>query len=166
MTDGLKIVGQQNLGEVVAVRGSVIDVRFTHKIPLIHNKLQSFDTDGILLEVLAHLDHDTIRCIALTPVQGLARGSTILDTGFPFAVPTSNCLLGRMFNVFGETIDGKGELGCGEWRPVHRKPPSLMQRVTSSEIFTTGIKVIDVLSPIERGGKAGLFGGQVSARQY
>ena len=156
---GRKIVGQENLGEVVAVRGSVIDVRFTHKIPLIHNKLQSVDNEGILLEVLAHLDHETIRCIALTPVQGMARGSTILDTGFPFAVPTSNCLLGRMFNVFGETIDGKGELGCGEWRPVHRKPPSLMQRVTSSEIFTTGIKVIDVLSPIERGGKAGLFGG-------
>ena len=157
--DGRKIVGQENLGEVVAVRGSVIDVRFTHKIPLIHNKLQSVDNKGMLLEVLAHLDHETVRGIALTPVQGLARGSTILDTGFPFAVPTSNCLLGRMFNVFGETIDGKGELDCGEWRPVHRKPPSLIQRVTSSEIFTTGIKLIDVLSPIERGGKAGLFGG-------
>jgi len=150
---------QENLGEVIAVRGSVIDIRFLQKIPLIHNKLQSVDNHGILLEVLAHLDHETVRGIALTPVQGLARGSAMLDTGHPFTVPTGNCLLGRMFNVFGETIDGNGELHCGEWRPVHSKPPSLIQRVTSQEIYTTGIKVIDVLAPIERGGKAGLFGG-------
>lgn len=156
---GDKTVGRENRGEVVAVRGSVIDVRFPRTIPLIHNRLQSVDNHGILLEVLAHLDYETVRGIALTPVQGLARGSAVLDTGRPFAVPVGNCLLGRMFNVFGETIDGNGELDCGEWRPVHRKPPSLTQLVTSSEIFTTGIKVIDVLAPLERGGKAGLFGG-------
>jgi F-type H+-transporting ATPase subunit beta len=113
----------------------------------------------VLVEVLAHLDHETVRGIALTPTQGLARGSILIDTGGPFTVPTGNCLLGRMFNVFGDTIDGRGDLTCGERRPVHRRPPALTKLVTSSEILETGIKVIDVLSPLERGGKAGLFGG-------
>jgi len=112
-----------------------------------------------MVEVLAHLDHETVRGIALTSTQGLARGSILIDTGEPFTVPTGNCLLGRMFNVFGETIDGKEILSCGERRPAHRPPPPLTELVTSSEILETGIKVIDVLSPLERGGKAGLFGG-------
>ena len=150
---------QDNFGEVVAVRGSVIDVRFRGRIPLIHNQLRLNGLPEVLVEVLAHLDHQTVRGIALTPTQGLARGSTLVDTGGPFMVPTGNALLGRMFNVFGETIDGRGLLCCGEPRSVHRKPPALTERVTSSEILETGIKVIDVLSPLERGGKAGLFGG-------
>jgi F-type H+/Na+-transporting ATPase subunit beta len=150
---------QKNTGEVVAVRGSVIDVRFTHRIPLIHNQLRSYGPSEVLVEVLAHLDHETVRGIALSPTQGLARGSFLIDTGGPFAVPTGTELLGRMFNVFGETIDGRGLLCCRELRSVHRKPPTLTERVTSSEILETGIKVIDVLSPLERGGKAGLFGG-------
>jgi F-type H+-transporting ATPase subunit beta len=150
---------QENPGEVVVIRGSVIDVRFPGRIPLIHNRLKAPDSSGVLVEVLAHLDHETVRGIALTPTQGLARGSILLDTGGPFTTPTGDCLLGRMFNVFGETIDGRGKLPCGEQRPVHRRPPPLTELVTSSEILETGIKVIDVLSPLERGGKAGLFGG-------
>jgi len=149
----------ENAGAVVAVRGSVIDVRFPSRIPLIHNQLRSAELPEILVEVLAHLDHETVRGIALTPTQGLARGSVLLDTGGPFLVPTGTALLGRMFNVFGKTIDDRGLLCCGESRSVHRKPPALTERVTSSEILETGIKVIDVLSPLERGGKAGLFGG-------
>lgn len=149
----------ENAGEVVAVRGSVIDVRFPDSIPLIRNQLLSYGPPAILIEVLAHLDHQTVRGIALSPTQGLARGSILIDTGGPFTVPTGNELLGRMFNVFGETIDGRGLLCCGEPRSVHRKPPTLTERVTSWQILETGIKVIDVLSPLERGGKAGLFGG-------
>jgi len=149
----------ENAGTVVAVRGSVIDVRFSDSIPFIHNKLRSDRMPEVLVEVLAHLDHHTVRGIALTPTQGLARGSVLVDTGSSFTVPTGNALLGRMFNVFGETIDGRGFLCCGEPRPVHRGPPPLTDRMTSSEILETGIKVIDVLSPLERGGKAGLFGG-------
>jgi F-type H+/Na+-transporting ATPase subunit beta len=159
MEHGYRESEQKNPGEVVVVRGSVIDVRFTGRIPLIHNRLRTPDSSGVLVEVLAHLDHETVRGIALTPTQGLARGSILIDTGGPFTVPTGNCLLGRMFNVFGDTIDGKGALSCGEQRPVHRRPPALTELVTSSEILETGIKVIDVLSPLERGGKAGLFGG-------
>lgn len=150
---------RENSGEVVAIRGSVIDVRFSHKIPLIHNQLRAYATPEILVEVLAHLDHETVRGIALTPTQGLARGTVLFDTGGTFTVPTGPALLGRMFNVFGATIDDRGFLCCGEPRSVHRQPPSLTERVTSSEILETGIKVIDVLSPLERGGKAGLFGG-------
>ncbi len=157
--NGNKGYGKEREGEVVVVRGSVIDVRFPHRIPLIHNRLESPGSPAVMVEVLAHLDHETVRGIALTSTQGLARGSVLIDTGEPFTVPTGNCLLGRMFNVFGETIDGKEILSCGERRPAHRPPPPLTELVTSSEILETGIKVIDVLSPLERGGKAGLFGG-------
>jgi F-type H+-transporting ATPase subunit beta len=159
MEHGYRESEQENPGEVVVVRGSVIDVRFTGRIPLIHNRLRTPDSSGVLVEVLAHLDHETVRGIALTPTQGLARGSILIDTGGPFTVPTGDGLLGRMFNVFGDTIDGRGKPACGERRPVHRRPPALTELVTSSEILETGIKVIDVLSPLERGGKAGLFGG-------
>lgn len=156
---GHKVTGHENFGEVVAVRGSVIDVCFPSRIPLIHNRLAASDASGVLVEVLAHLDHETVRGIALTPTQGLSRGSVLIDTGGPFTVPTGPVLLGRMFNVFGETIDGGGKLACSEQRPVHRRPPALTELVTSAEILETGIKVIDVLAPLERGGKAGLFGG-------
>ncbi len=97
--------------------------------------------------------------MALTPTRGLARGSAILDTGEPLRVPVGPHILGRVFNVFGETIDNLGEIEGGEWRSIHRQPTPLTQRAPTSEIFTTGIKAIDVLAPLERGGKAGLFGG-------
>ncbi|MGA7826529.1 MAG: F0F1 ATP synthase subunit beta [Geobacteraceae bacterium] len=150
---------QKNVGEVVAVRGSVIDVHFFDTIPLIHNKLCSEGPSRVLVEVLAHLDHETVRGIALTPTQGLARGSLLIDTGGPFTVPTGTELLGRMFNVFGEVIDDRGPFCCTETRTIHKSPPSLTERETSAEILETGIKLIDVLTPLERGGKAGLFGG-------
>lgn len=151
--------GAGNIGAVVAVRGSVIDVCFPARIPLIHNRLMASDASGVQVEVLAHLDHETVRGIALSPVQGLSRGSILIDTGGPFTVPTGTALLGRMFNVFGESIDGGDQPVCGEHRPVHRRPPVLTELVTSPEILETGIKMIDVLAPLERGGKAGLFGG-------
>ena len=112
-----------------------------------------------MIEVLAQRDARHVRGIALTPTQGLARGMTVEDTGGPLKAPVGKGILSRMFNVFGDTIDREAALSDVQWRPVHQAPPSLARRSTKSEIFETGIKVIDVLVPLERGGKAGLFGG-------
>lgn len=147
------------LGKVVSVRGSVVDVYFSGSIPELHTQLLAGDKGEVLIEVTAHLNTEVIRGIALTPTQGLARGVNVVNTGHPFRVPVGKRLLGRMFNVFGAAIDGKEELNGGEWRSIHQAPAPLAQRVTTSEIFETGIKIIDVLTPLERGGKTGLFGG-------
>lgn len=148
-----------NLGVVVAVRGSVVDVRFDHHLPSIHTVLQAGAAGEIVIEVLAQRDARHVRGIALTPTQGLARGMRVEDTGGPLKAPVGRALLSRMFDVFGNVIDRQGPLTGAKWRSVHRAPPALVRRSTKSEIFETGIKVIDVLVPLERGGKAGLFGG-------
>lgn len=124
-----------------------------------HNVLRAGEDHSIVIEVAAHLDSNTVRGIALTPTQGLAQGSSITDTGDPLRVPVGERLLGRVFNVFGEVIDRQEPITGGEWRSIHRVPPSFNEQETTSEVFATGIKAIDVLSPLERGGKAGLFGG-------
>ena len=113
----------------------------------------------IAIEVLAQLDAHRVRGIALTPTQGLARGMTVEDTGGPLKAPVGKGILSRMFDVFGKALDREGAVSNVEWRTVHRAPPALARRSTKSEVFETGIKVIDVLVPLERGGKAGLFGG-------
>ncbi|MDF1712299.1 MAG: F0F1 ATP synthase subunit beta, partial [Akkermansiaceae bacterium] len=146
-------------GTVVSVRGSVIDVRFDHDLPPIHNMLQAGKDGQIAIEVMAQRDAHHVRGIALTSTQGLARGTAVHDTGGPLMVPVDKDIRSRMFDVFGNTIDRESQLPEGERRSVHRAPPPLEQRSTKSEIFETGIKVIDVLVPLERGGKAGLFGG-------
>jgi F-type H+-transporting ATPase subunit beta len=105
------------------------------------------------------MDAHTIRGIALTPTSGLKRGATVINTGKPLQVPVGDRLLGRVFDVFGKAIDGKDDIEGGEWRSIHQKPPAITQQSTQSEILTTGIKAIDLLAPLERGGKAGLFGG-------
>ncbi len=148
-----------NRGVVVAVRGSVVDVRFDAHLPPIYSVLRAGDRRQIVIEVLAQRDRRHVRGIALTPTQGLARGMAVEDTGGPLQAPVGKEILSRMFDVFGQTIDGEGELSDVQWRSVHRAPPPLSERSTKSEIFETGIKVIDVLVPLERGGKAGLFGG-------
>jgi F-type H+-transporting ATPase subunit beta len=147
-----------NLGAVVSVRGSVVDVRFDAHLPPIYSLLHAKD-GKIAIEVLAHLDAHHVRCISLTPTQGLARGAPVEDTGGPLNAPVGKGTLGRMFDVFGNAIDRQEAPNDVQWRSVHRAPPALAQRSTKSEIFETGIKVIDVLVPLERGGKAGLFGG-------
>lgn len=149
---------QANTGTVVSVRGSVIDAHFSEKLPPIYNVLRCGDNNEIVIEVNTHLDSKTVRGIALTPTQGLARNSSVLDTGHPLQVPVGKELLGRAFNVFGQPIDTK-EAIKGEMRSIHQSPIPLTQQSTVSEIFETGIKAIDVLAPLERGGKAGLFGG-------
>ncbi|HNY11245.1 MAG TPA: F0F1 ATP synthase subunit beta [Candidatus Wallbacteria bacterium] len=148
-----------NQGTVAAIRGSVVDVYFENGLPPIYSLLRAGFEGRIAIEVLAQLDANRVRCIALTPTQGLARGMAVEDAGGPLKAPVGKNILSRMFNVFGNAIDRKPAPEDVSWRSVHQAPPPLKSRSTKSEIFETGIKIIDVLVPLERGGKAGLFGG-------
>lgn len=147
-----------NHGSVVSVRGSVVDIRFDSKLPAIYSLLHT-GNGKIAIEVLKQLDANIVRGIALTPTQGLARGTPVVDSGETLMAPIGKGILSRMFDVFGNAIDRQVELSDIRWKSVHQAPPSLARHATSSEIFETGIKAIDVLVPLERGGKAGLFGG-------
>jgi len=149
----------ENIGTVLSVRGSVVDAHFPERLPSLLNVLRAGDDGDIIIEVVTHLSAEQVRGVALTSEQGLAQGSPITDTGHPLKVPVGKRLKGRVFNVFGETIDRGDPVTGGEWRSIHQAPVPLHRQSTASEIFTTGIKAIDVLSPLELGGKAGLFGG-------
>jgi F-type H+-transporting ATPase subunit beta len=148
-----------NSGAVVSVRGSVVDVRFDQFLPPIYSMLRAGAEGKIVIEVLAQLDARRVRGIALTPTQGLARGMPVEDTGGPLKAPVGKTIISRMFDVFGSAIDRQPAPTSVRWQDIHRDPPPLSERSTKSEIFETGIKAIDVLVPLERGGKAGLFGG-------
>src|SRR6202453_3256694 len=148
-----------NIGTIVSVRGSVVDVQFADQLPPINSLLKAGKDGRIVIEVWAQLSAHLVRGIALTPTQGLSRGTKVIDTGGPLKAPVGTGILSRMFDVFGNIIDRREPLANVELRSVHRTPPSLAERITKSEIFETGIKAIDVLAPLERGGKAGLFGG-------
>ncbi|MDR3411747.1 MAG: F0F1 ATP synthase subunit beta [Formivibrio sp.] len=158
MPKGELDLNSPNLGVITSVRGSVVDIRFDSHLPPIYSLLYAKERE-IAIEVLAQLDASHVRGIALTPTQGLARGTPVEDSGGPLKVPVGKNILSRMFDVFGNTIDREPALRDVQWRSVHRAPPALSRRSTQSEIFETGIKAIDVLMPLERGGKAGLFGG-------
>lgn len=140
------------------MRGSVVDIMFEQRLPPIQSLLHAFEGE-IAIEVLSQLDAHRVRGIALTPTQDLARGMVVKDTGGPLQAPVGKGILSRMFDVFGNAIDRQEAPTEIQWRSVHNAPPALARRSTKSEIFETGIKVIDVLMPLERGGKAGLFGG-------
>ncbi len=146
-------------GTVVAVRGSVVDVQFPGKLPPIYSLLRAGASGEVAIEVLSQLSDSRVRGIALTPTQGLARGTAVSNTGAPLKAPVGNSILSRMFDVFGNTIDRLDTLTDVQWRSIHAASPQLAQLAAKSELFETGIKVIDVLAPLERGGKAGLFGG-------
>ena len=148
-----------NQGKVISIRGSVVDVLFSDMLPEPHSLLKSDNTQQIVLEVMTYLSSELVRTIALTPTQGLARGSIVNSTGHPLQVPVGETLLGRMFNVFGETIDNQNQLPVSQWRSLQASPIPLYERTTTTDIFLTGIKAIDLLAPLEKGGKAGLFGG-------
>ena len=150
--------GGRRAGTVVAVRGGVVDVRCASEPPPLGRRLD-IDGHAVPLEVAAHIDATTVRCLALAPIRGLARGATVLDSGRGFEAPVGAALLGRVVDVLGRPIDGAGELGEVEWRPILRPPAPLDEQVVGGGVFLTGIKAIDVLVPLERGGKAGLFGG-------
>ncbi|MEO8268203.1 MAG: F0F1 ATP synthase subunit beta [Aureliella sp.] len=149
----------KNRGVVVAVRGSVVDVRFDAQLPPIRSMLRTGPDQKIAIEVLAQQDPYHVRGIALTPTQGLARGMPVIDTGGPLKAPVGRGIMSRMFDVFGNPIDRGPVPENVQWRSVHSPPPPLDRRSTKAEIFETGIKAIDVLLPLERGGKTGLFGG-------
>jgi F-type H+-transporting ATPase subunit beta len=146
-------------GRVSSVRGSVVDVRFDRNLPPIYSVLRAGPEGRIVIEVQTQLDAQRVRGIALTPTQGLARGMTVEDTGGPLMAPVGKQIISRMFDVFGQVIDHLPPPTEVQQRSVHRSPPPLSDQVTKSEIFETGIKAIDVLVPLERGGKTGMFGG-------
>ena len=149
----------QNIGKIISVRGSVIDAQFTNKLPDMYHLLKIDAQEDVFVEVVSLLDSKTVRCIALSPTHGIGRGDDIVDTGNIITVPVGREVLGRVFNVFGDTVDEKEPLKTEKRRSIHQQPVPISERSTTSEIFETGIKIIDILSPLERGGKAGLFGG-------
>jgi len=148
-----------NLGTIVSIRGSVLDVKFPNRNPLIQTMLRAGKGGGVIIEVVSHQGNNIVRGIALSPTGGLKRGDIVQDTYQMISVPVGKKTLGRMFNASGDTIDNLHSLEDVERRGIHRPPVSIDQRTTVSEIFTTGIKAIDLLTPLERGSKAGLFGG-------
>ena len=156
---------QRTTGRVIAVRGGVVDVGFDADLPPLRQLLLAGDAEHVSggrpvhLEVLTQLDDRTVRCVAATPVQGLARGDGVIDTGGPLRVPVGPAVLGRVFDVFGAPIDGGEPLADAPTRSVLQPPPPLDAQAVSSDVLETGIKAIDLLAPLERGGKAGLFGG-------
>ncbi len=160
---------EPNYGTVTQVIGSTLDAQFSEeRMPSIYNALRVPVTRTVLgrsveetlwCEVAQHLGGGRVRAVALDSTDGLPRGARIEDTGGPVSVPVGEETLGRVFNLVGEPIDGKGPVGAAERRPIHREPPELSEVSPKSEMFETGIKVIDLLCPLVRGGKAGLFGG-------
>lgn len=149
-----------NTGYIIAVRGPVVDVAFEGELPPVNNAMKVKDTEKhMVLEVMNHIGDNAVRCIALSPTEGLKRGMEVEDTGGPIKVPVGKGVLGRMFNVFGEPIDGKGPVENPKYYSIHRDSPTFQDQSPSQEVFETGIKVIDLLAPYIKGGKIGLFGG-------
>jgi F-type H+-transporting ATPase subunit beta len=148
-------------GHIIQILGPVIDIRFEDgPLPRIYNAVNIQKGDGIVtVEVLQHIGNDTVRCVALSSTEGLVRGMKAIDTGSTITVPVGREVLGRIFNVLGQPIDGKGDVVTEERWPIHRPAPGLDQQVPAKGILETGIKVIDLLAPYPRGGKIGLFGG-------
>ena len=157
--NGQKNKGKLSRGVIAAIRGSVVDVRFDDRLPQIYSLLRTGDNGQVIIEVMEQLDTRNVRGIALTPTQGLSRGMSVEETGEPLKAPVGKEILSRMFNVFGDPIDNQEAPSSVQWRTIHRPPPPFSERSTKDEILETGIKLIDVLVPLERGGKAGLFGG-------
>ena len=148
-----------NYGKIISVRGSVVDVVFDNDLPPVYTVMQTGRDKNISIEVLTQLDDTKVRGIALNPTQGLSRGMLVETNGKELRVPVGKDIMGRMFDVFGNTIDKGEPLKNMEYRNIHQTPPPLAKRSAKSEVFITGIKAIDVLMPLERGGSAGLFGG-------
>ncbi len=147
-----------NPGKINQIIGPVIDVAFEDAMPPIYQKL-TVEGTGVSLEVLSHIRQGVVRCIAMTATDGLSRGMKVLDTGAQISVPVGEAVLGRVINVLGEPIDNKGKIEADVHWNIHRKPPAFYDQNPSTEIFETGIKVIDLIAPYSKGGKIGLFGG-------
>jgi len=150
-------------GEVVQIIGPVVDVRFSPgELAPIRNALRIEDKKrniNLIAEVAQHIGNDTARCVALAPTDGMVRGVKVTDTGEPISVPVGKEVLGRIFNLLGEPLDGLGAVNEKKRLPIHRTPPSFEEREAVTTIFETGLKVVDLLAPFAKGGKVGLFGG-------
>ena len=152
----------QNKGKITQIVGAVLDIKFTEgKLPAIYEAIHITRTNGELLvvEVAQHLGDETVRCIAMGPTDGLVRGMEAVATGSPISVPVGEETLGRIFNVTGDPIDNKPAPQGVKYMPIHRDAPSFEEQSTSAEVLETGIKVVDLLCPYQKGGKIGLFGG-------
>ena len=148
-------------GIIRRVIGPVVDVQFpSGKLPDIYNAIEvNLDDHKIVMEAVQHIGDNSVRCISLFSTDGLSRGCPAVDTGAPIKMPVGEATLGRMFNVVGEPIDGKGPVNAEEYMPIHRQAPAFTDIAPSTEILETGIKVVDLLAPYSKGGKIGLFGG-------
>ncbi|TET26156.1 MAG: F0F1 ATP synthase subunit beta [Dehalococcoidia bacterium] len=148
-------------GKVAQVIGTVVDIEFPpDELPALYNAIEiKTDSGKLLLEVQVHIGNNWVRCLALSPTDGLKRGVEAIDTGAALAVPVGEATLGRLFNVLGEPIDNLGAVKTDERWPIHRPPPSLEEQETSTEILETGLKVIDLVAPFTKGGKVGAYGG-------
>ena len=160
------MMSSENLGQVIQVLGPVIDVEFvTEELPPINtalkltNPLISEATWNLTIEVAQQIGSKRVRCIAMDTTDGIKRGEKVLDTGMPISIPVGKNALGRMMNVIGEPIDGVGPIESESLSPIHKPAPSFQEQSTKTEVFETGIKVIDLLAPFLKGGKIGLFGG-------
>ena len=155
-------MAELNTGKLTQIIGAVLDVRFSEgKLTEINDaiKVPLKDGEELVVEVAQHLGDDTVRCIAMGPTDGLVRGMEAVATGGPISVPVGEKTLGRMFNVLGNPIDEKPAPEGVEYDPIHRKAPAFEEQSTQTEILETGIKVVDLLCPYQKGGKIGLFGG-------
>ncbi len=150
-----------NTGKISQIIGPVVDCRFEKELPAIFNALHVAREDGstLVLEVQQHMGNQVVRAVAMSTTDGLVRGAEVTDTGAAISVPVGDVTLGRMFDVAGNPIDGKGEVKAKEYYPIHRPAPTFADQSSKTEIFETGIKVIDLIAPIIKGGKVGLFGG-------
>ena len=155
-------MAETNIGKITQIIGAVLDIKFTEgKLPAINEAIRITRKDGevLVVEVSQHLGDDVVRCIAMGPTDGLIRGMDAEATGAPISVSVGEHTLGRMFNVLGEPIDNEAPPQDVEYMPIHRKAPSFDEQATSTEMLETGIKVVDLLCPYQKGGKIGLFGG-------
>lgn len=155
-------MAELNIGKITQIIGAVLDIKFQEgHLPEIYEAVNIDTKEGnvLVVEVAQHLGDDTVRCIAMGPTDGLVRGMQAKATGGPISVPVGENTLGRMFNVLGQPIDGKEAPKGVEYRPIHRKAPAFDEQATSTEVLETGIKVVDLLCPYQKGGKIGLFGG-------
>ena len=155
-------MAEKNVGKITQIIGAVLDIKFSEgNLPEINDAITIATKDGreLTVEVSQHLGDDTVKCIAMGPTDGLVRGMEAVATGGPITVPVGENTLGRIFNVLGQPIDNKPAPECDERFPIHRKAPEFSEQATDTEILETGIKVVDLLCPYQKGGKIGLFGG-------
>lgn len=150
---------QKNIGRIVSIKGSVIEVEFENALPGLRNLMKAVNNQSVFIEVFEYIDLRKVKGIALMPAEGVKVGELIEDLGHGLEVPVGRETLSRVFNVFGETIDGGEKIHAKTKRTIYRTPPCVNLQKSKGEIFETGIKIIDLLSPFERGEKAGLFGG-------